>query len=189
MIFNYELPSMKFLLLPRLRIRTLIIELKYSRLILKFCLSQFARSKKLHRSSYRPGRSFTNYGALTPELKSPIYIYGRYCWSKSLVLSRLSRTCVGEGESTIPNSFVCWGDWSSGPWSLPVKVTVKFAPSSFDAPIPGLRKELRPNLEPRCVLLEETTPAMARISENSTRNRLFSKRIQRIYPTVQRKHT
>jgi hypothetical protein len=35
---------------------------------------------------------------LTPELQSPIHSFGRYIWSKSLVLLRLSCTCVGEGE-------------------------------------------------------------------------------------------
>jgi hypothetical protein len=49
------------------------------------------------------GRKFS---AQMPEIQSPIHSYGWYIWSKSLVLSRLSCTCVGERESTVPNSLV-----------------------------------------------------------------------------------
>jgi hypothetical protein len=50
---------------------------------------------------------------------------------------------------------------------------VNFAPSSF-APTPGLRKEPRPLLEPRCAPMAYY-PAKTRIIENSTRNRFFFK--------------
>jgi hypothetical protein len=61
----------------------------------------------LYRFRYLSKPRYVGYRCIqTPELQSPIHSYGRNILSKSLVLSRLSRTFVAAGESTVPNSFV-----------------------------------------------------------------------------------